>query len=412
MEFEKTDDEVLIGVDGGATEVRGCEVVLLPRRSSAEGGEEGPTLALGAASAACLYDRARGFRPLPMASQVLAAERGKIQPTGMEGAQGRLWLEAGARVILAVASETGKSRARIGVCMPGLKTPDGRGLAVIRNGPRIPDYLDRLQGMLASAGLSLARPIARLSSDGEACAYGEEMNAQGALRGVACVYFLGGGTGIAEALKIEGKILGLDALRGFLRKAWQMESEGGRNVEDLLSPRGMNAAFAQAARKKLPLEASDFPERRAAQGDEHAVNVLRRAAEALAELVVDRMLALRHGFQGSEKSPGKASADRGKPKILPSTFLGRIVVGQRLGVILAEPELHGLFRGPAEEALARRIVTTGDGALRKHYLEGSRLRPGLLAASLLRAAPAIGAAAIEVLDAGAELREETAPPPF
>jgi hypothetical protein len=93
--------------------------------------------------------------------------------------------------------------------------------------------------------------------------------------------------------------------------------------------------------------------------------------------------------------------------------LGRIVVGQRLGVILAEPALQGVFRDPAEEALARRIVATGDGALRKHYLEGSRLRPGLLAASLLRAAPAIGAAAIEVLDsAGADGREETAPPPF
>jgi predicted NBD/HSP70 family sugar kinase len=400
--LEVSDDEVLIGVDGGASEVRACEIVPVPRRSSAEG----PTLALGPASASRVYDRARGFRPVPMSKQLLASERGKVEPTGLEGAQGRLWLEDCARVVLAVASESAKRRARIGVCMPGLKSADGRGIAVIRNGPRIPDFLDRLQILLASQGLELSRPIARLSSDGEACAYGEEMSAQGAIRGVACAYFVGGGTGIAEALKIDGRIVGLDGLRGFLRKAWQMESEGGRNLEDLLSPRGMNAAYAQAARKKLPLEANDFPERRAAQGVESASGVLRRAAEALAELVVDRMVALRHGF----REPGA----RGKAKIPPNTILGRVVVGQRLGVILAEPELQSVFQAPAEEALARRIVATGDGALRKHYLEGSLLRPGLLVPSLLRAAPAIGAAAIELLDAGdsADSRQEIAPAPF
>jgi predicted NBD/HSP70 family sugar kinase len=405
-----SDEEILVGVDGGASEVRAHEVVPLPRRSLLEI----PSLGLGAASASCLYDRARGFRPLPLASQLLASQRGKLEPRGLEGAQGRLWLEAAARSILAVASQTGKTRARIGVCMPGLKTKDGRGIAVIRNGPRIPDYLDRLQTMLTAAGLELSRPVAQLSSDGEACAYGEEVNAQGSLKGIACAYYIGGGTGIAEALKVDGRILGLDALRGFLRKAWQMESSGGRILEDQLSPRGMNAAYAQAARRKLPLGADDFPERRAAQGDDHAARVLRSAAEALAELVVDRMLALRHGFREPDGDEERGSAGRAKARIPPSTILGRVVIGQRLGVILADPELHPYFRDPCGEALARRIVATGDGALRKHYLDGTNLRAGLLAPSLLRAAPAIGAAAIEVLGAaeGADFREETSPAPF
>jgi len=395
-----SDEEVLIGVDGGASEVRAHEVLVLPRRPPSEG----PTLELGPASASCLYDRARGFRPLPIASQLLAVERGRVEPKGLEGAQGRLWLEATARAIVAVASQTARKRVRVGVCMPGLKTKDGRGIAVIRNGPRIPDYLEHLQVLLAADDLCLVRPIARLSSDGEACASGEDTSAHGALRGVENAYYIGGGTGIAEALKVGGRILGFDALKGFLRKAWQMEASGGKNVEDLLSPRGMNAAFAQSARKKLPLAPGDLPERRAAEGDELAVEILRHAADALAELVVDRMLALRRGLS----DPG------GGARIPPNTILGRVVVGQRLGTILADPELHRAFRDPAQEALARRIIATGDGALRKHYLAGGGLEPGLLAASHLRAAPAIGAAAIEVGESrdGIRFPDEPSHAPF
>jgi predicted NBD/HSP70 family sugar kinase len=396
-------ETILIGVDGGATEVRAHEILALPRRALLEA----PSYGLGAASASRLYDRARGFRPLPLSTQLLASERGKIEPSGIERAQARLWIEAAAEVVSAVAAQAGFERARIGVCMPGLKTANRRGIAVMKHGPRIPDYLDRLEEKLAAAGLRLAQPSGRLSSDGEACAHGEEAGAQGNLRGVGCAYYVGGGTGIAEGIKVDGRIHGLDAFRGRIRKAWQIETGGGRTIEDLLSPKGMNAAYAQAIRRKLPLDAQDHPERRAAEGDERAKHVLRRAAEALADLVVDRMLALRRGLDASrEPSAGV--------RVAPNTILDRVVVGQRLGQILADPAHAEVFRVPSEAALAKKILGTGDGALRKHYLEGTTLKDGFLVPSLLRAAPAIGAAAIEILEASGspELSPATAPPPF
>ncbi|MFN0007822.1 MAG: hypothetical protein ACKVXR_07930 [Planctomycetota bacterium] len=378
-------DDLLIGVDGGATEVKAHEVV----RSDS-------MLGLGAASASFLYERARGFQPVPMPSQLLALEKGTLRPGGVEGAQARLWLEASARAIASVAGQAGRREVRLGICMPGLKTADGRGIAVMRWGPRIPGYLDRLEALLAESGLALGRPVSRLSSDGEACAHGERIDARGLLRGIGCAYYLGGGTGLAEALLIEGRIHGFDALDGFVRKAWQMEATGGRIVEDLLSPRGMNSAYAAMANKKLPLAPGDHPESRALAGDEQAARVLRDAAEALAELVLDRMGALRRGFHSSSA------------RITPNTFLERVVIGQRLGGIFASAALRPSFRDPAEELLARKIVATGDGALRKHYLEGSRLRPDLLVGSELRAAPAIGAVAIELGSSG-EAARVTAP---
>lgn len=388
--LEHPEDEFLIGVDGGATEVKAHEVVALPRDGESAGGI--PTLALGPASASFLYDRARGFRPVPMPPQLLAFQKGAIRPGGLEGAQARLWLESSARAIASVAEEAGKRRARIGICMPGLKTADGRGIAVMRRGPRIPDYLDRLEALLAEAGLTLERPVARLSSDGEACAHGERIDAHGLLRGISCAYYLGGGTGIAEALVIEGAIRGFDALAGFVRKAWQMEAPGGRIVEDLLSPRGMNSAYAALSGKRLPLAAANHPEQRALAGDEKGIAVLKDAAEALATVVLDRMTALRRGFEAGAGAGGAIAPLR----ITPNTFLERVVVGQRLGGLFAAEELRPVFRDPVEELLARKIVATGDGALRKHYLDGSSLRADLLVGSRLRAAPALGAVAIEL----------------
>jgi len=387
---ESPEESLLIGVDGGATEVKAHEVVLLSPRSAAA--REGFALALGPASASILYERARGFRPVPMPAQLLALERGEPAPGGLEGAQARLWIEAAARAIASVAEQRGRTRALVGMCMPGLKTADGRGLAVVRQGPRIPGYLDRLEAALHELGIELAQPVTRLAGDGEACARGEVADAQGALRGLHSAYYVGGGTGIAEALLIEGRVLGFDALAGFVRKAWQMDATGGRIVEDLLSPRGMNAAWAASTGKRLPLAAEDHPERRALAGDARAAGILTDAAEALAGLVLDRMSALRRGFQGAVR-------------ITPNTFLERVVIGQRLGALFADPELSEVFREPAEHALARRILGTGDGALRKHYLAGTSLRPDLLAGSLLRAAPAIGAVSMEL-----EVQRERAPP--
>ena len=103
--LEQSGDEFLIGVDGGATEVKAHEIV----RTS-------PTLGLGPASASFLYDRARGFRPVPMPTQLLDLEKGAVRPSGLEGAQARLWLEASAR---AIEGFLRRAAARPGSAAPG-----------------------------------------------------------------------------------------------------------------------------------------------------------------------------------------------------------------------------------------------------------------------------------------------------
>src|SRR6185503_2325073 len=109
------ENSVLIGVDGGATEVKAHQVLVLSTG-------DGLTLGLGAASASCCYDQMLGFEPVPMAQQLLAWQRGAIDLTERERQQGHLWIEAAAHAIASVASEAGRDVVHVGMCMPGLKT--------------------------------------------------------------------------------------------------------------------------------------------------------------------------------------------------------------------------------------------------------------------------------------------------
>ena len=328
----------MIGVDGGATEVKAHEIL-----------EVGGGLEIGPAAAVFRYAENTGFAPIALAAQLAEFGRGDVRVTIREKAEGEQWIDSAAHAIGSVAARTSRAELRIGMCMPGLKTIDGRGIAVMKNGPRIPDYLDRLEARLVRDGFVLARPIGRLISDGDACGHGEDASSHGGFRGVANAYYVGGGTGLAECCKLDGRIVGFDELAGVMPKGWQMVNESGeRTFEELLSMRGVNARFRERG------GGEEWVEICAAAGDAQANDVLRETAIALGEIAALRVNALR--------------ASRG-------TQLERVVVGQRLGLLFADPKLARVLREPAERELERRV--------------GAR---SLLVASTLRAAPAIGSA--------------------
>jgi hypothetical protein len=337
------ENPLLVGVDGGATEVKAHEVV------EAGVDDEGCViLDVGDAGAAFRYPTKMRFEPVALPVQLHAHEKDEVAPTREEIAEGDLWIECAAQAIVSVAARAGAARLVIGMCMPGLKTRDRRGIAVMKNGPRIPGFLDRLEARLAFEGLRLERSIPDLLSDGTACGLGESKARDGALRGVRDAYYIGGGTGLAECLLVDGKVLALDALDAPMKKAWQMDVELGITFEDRLSMRGMNARFPEGS----------FVEALALTGDREARSILLDVAEALARLVMERVSAM------AEHS---------------NTKLERAVVGQRLGAMLADRGLRAFLAEPAESALRR-------------HLGADRAR-GFLVASTLRAAPAIGAAA-------------------
>jgi hypothetical protein len=117
----------------------------------------------------------------------------------------------------------------------------------------------------------------------------------------------------------------------------------------------------------------------------------------LAELLFERMHTIFAG-RAATAHRGEAYVKLTAEHPYRGVLLERVVIGQRLGLLYADATHRENFARPLEYCLASLIATSGVDALRAAYLDrnsppsSARLRPGVLVASRLRAAPAIGAA--------------------
>jgi predicted NBD/HSP70 family sugar kinase len=379
-------DVMLIGVDGGATEAKSHHVAV-------EGSGTDISFALGDLSASRRYERIDGFEPVPVGDQIAQRTAGDVQVTDGERAQGEKYTDAAAATIIELAEQTGAKRVLIGMGMPGLKTEDDRGINAINNGARTPDFAERLEEKICAAGIELAGPLVHLGSDADYCGIGEEHAAEGAFRDVESAYYVGCGTGIADALKLAGQLVPLDDTKSWLQKSWQIASWVGPTFEKIASANSMMSLFA-GQMKTTPaalVEEGTFPQDLAAEGDPLAQAVMTTVAATLAEVIFERLFTI---HAGREEAPHRGEAYLGLSKDHPfrGTLLERIVVGQRFGFLWADERCHEIFRRPCETLLVAHATRCGDDALAEHIAPGGTIRQGLIVASRLREAPAIGAA--------------------
>jgi len=265
------------------------------------------------------------------------------------------------------------------VCWPGLKTADGRGILVAKNGPRCVDLLAELEAALVAEGVALAAPLPALMSDGLACGLGERLAAAGALRDVQQAWYFGGGTGLAEAVLVDGQVLTVDQLGPGWKRGWELRSRTFQETfEELVSARGMDARWRALSKV---MDGASHVDDAARRGESSALAVMRQAAAAFAELMVERLL--------------KMHADRG-------VVLQRIVVGQRVGEWLADEALAPCLADVLRAELATRLSMDAPAAVLRLWLPEGVERPERLIASRLHAAPAFGAASVWLQQEGEE----------
>ncbi|TAJ16879.1 MAG: hypothetical protein EPO68_10340 [Planctomycetota bacterium] len=364
-------ERVLIGLDGGATELKAHEVVSL------FGGlyELGPCREVRA----WRDDPRACFEPAPLAQQLeqqLEQQRASLverasELSREERAAGDAWVELTADAIAALARAAGAREVELGACFPGLKTRDARGIAVSKNGPRIPDFAARIEAAVEARGVRVAAPLRALWSDGYCCGVGEEHAASGAFRGVRDAYYVGGGTGIAEAFKLDGRVRSLDELAPRFHKAWELEVAPGLTFEDELAPSRINARWRALAPGP---HGREFVELAAGDGDPRAAELLERAGACAAALCFERLT--------------RARSNPERPQVLE-----RIVVGQRLGQILDDAG-GAVLRAAWHEHLAAMLAGCRDVELERAWLRAGELVAERLVVSKLRAAPALGAAVL------------------
>ncbi len=428
-------DILLIGVDGGATEVKAHAVACddLEKPSSFE---------LRPEHGSRVYPRVSGFAPLLAAEQLAQRDAGQIKLTAKEVEQGRLYVQAAGEVIADVAQQCAAKRVLVGIGMPGLKTPDGRGTNTMNNGPRIPDYLDALEQNLTSAGLELVAPIAALGSDADYCGLGEEFAADGLFRDVENAYYVGCGTGIADALKLRGKLVPFDAAKSWIQKSWQMASALGPTFEKLISASSLNRVYADLTKEtKRPFDKaqgrlrdeetkdecgtavsavgtgestaqgavaheprgfsprgpraargtrrarrpdatgaaatvprSAYPEVAAAAGDPVAIAWLDTAALVLAELIFERLWTIRNG-RAEAAHRGEAYAKLNPDHDYRGTLLDRVIIGQRVGQIYGDARFRAVFGDKLDANLAALIAGSEDSEMREADLRRTTRPP-------------------------------------
>ena len=158
------------------------------------------------------------FKPIPLKIQKNEYQSGNISLTNEEIDQGNVMIETIVSSIKIIEDY------KIGLCFPGLKSHEG--VVVMANGPRIPNLTHHID------------PVKNILNDSDCCVIGELKSTIGMMQDTENGIYIGGGTGIADGIILNGEILNITDTVGVPR-CWEISVSSNETVETLLSPAGI-----------------------------------------------------------------------------------------------------------------------------------------------------------------------------
>ena len=381
---------LLIGIDGGATKVSGWVINYQ---------EQTQLFQLSDINLQKKYsdypDFNPGYTPVDIKTQLDEMNK-EIHLTMEEKKQGDVYMKTAADVIIGLLKKFPEKKALIGIGMPGLKTADKRGISAIANGPRMPGYSEFIELKIREENLTPGAPIAHLGSDADYCGLGEEYSADGLFKDVRNAYYLGGGTGVADALKLEGKLIPFDQAKSWIAKAWEMLCDKGISFERYASASGIQFIYSRYS--NIPVEELNnnhiYPPQileKALSDDKAAVDTINDVSIYIATLIYERITTIYSGWSGLFSFVNPARELTEKDHKYRGVLLDRIIIGQRLGDLLDDSKQTPLLWSRIIERLSELFSKSNDNRLKKNYLQNGRFREDFIAISRLREAPAIGA---------------------
>lgn len=234
------------------------------------------------------------FEPVSIQTQLKQFSKNVIVITSEEESQGKVIIEE-IKKLLALTDQNNLS-----ICFPGLKSNEG--VCVMKNGPRIPFLKKKL---------NLNQHI---FNDSDCCTIGEWKSSIGCMINIKNAIYIGGGTGIADGIIMNGKILNFND-NSDLKRSWEMGFNDS-TIESQISPGGMIKTLNTKFNKNIK-NLDEFLE------SKESLTILKNASEALSSLIQSRTNFFR--LNGLE------------PEI--------VVIGQRLGLFLNElkEEIQEMF---------------------------------------------------------------------
>lgn len=371
----------IIGIDGGATKISGIDVISINDKFSPGNWKYEQIYSAHP-------DYIPQFKPVNLKTQLLELKSQQLLISESEQIQGNVYVETTAQIINMIYQQLAPIPVLVGICMPGLKTIDGRGIAVMANGPRIPDYIDQLTHLLKREGMNLISSIEQLGGDAFYCGIGEEYGIDGKFSGVENAYFIGGGTGVADAIKLHGKVYSFDSIKDWIAKTWEMKTDDNIGLEDYLSARGIAQLYNQINNDNAH---SGNVMDRALTSDSSAKHIFEISGTWLGRLIYERMTTLYIGISKLKYFSYPQNINFLVDHKYVGDLLDRVIIGQRLGQLLSKNDRDNPFWHSFIFELDRLLSSSKilDDKVKMHYLDN--LYKDLIQISFLRFAPAIGA---------------------
>jgi len=292
-------NSLLLGLDGGATKILAQKSTIDPRSSLII-----PIDQYHESNYRDSHKFDSGFIPIDLAQQKKEAKENNYSFSEQEINQSASVIEIIVKVIESSAKE--KKISMVGLCFPGIKTANYDGISIMANGPRNINMLSMINKMLKPK-LNNRILIKTIYDDSECCVIGEWKSSIGKLRECKNAIYVGGGTGIADGIILNNKILDRD-----IERSWELIMPSGESIEQCLSLGGMLSQWNKEKGKSTKAIVSLFDH--AVSGNNFANNIIEKAAKAFAFLIERRM----EFFQSQNTKPEK------------------IVIGQRLGNLLSD----------------------------------------------------------------------------
>ena len=290
---------LLLGLDGGATKILAQTCTIDPRSSLII-----PIDQYHESNYRDSHKFDSGFIPIDLAQQKKEAKENNYSFSEQEINQSASVIEIIVKVIESSAKE--KKISMVGLCFPGIKTANYDGISIMANGPRNINMLSMINKMLKPK-LDRKISIKTIYNDSECCVIGEWKSSIGKLRDCKNAIYVGGGTGIADGIILNNKIVDKD-----IERSWELIMPSGESVEQCLSLGGMLSQWNNEKEKPIKAIVSLFDH--AVSGNNFANSIIEKAEKAFAFLIEKRM----EFFQSHNSKPEK------------------IVIGQRLGNLLTE----------------------------------------------------------------------------
>ena len=286
----------------------------------------------------------------------------------------------------------------MGIGMVGLKTKDLRGIGAIANGPRIPKFCIQLENALHKSNIHLHKPIQYIGSDADNCGIGEEYGKDGLFKDIQNGYYIGGGTGTADALKLKNELIPFDSISSWIAKSWEILNENNISMEQYTSLKGIQSIYSNYS--EIPINelcnesiyANEIFSR-ALKNEQAALLTCADITKYMSTLIVERVETIFSGWQNKFGllNPKHSLLINNHP--YKNNLLERIIIGQGLGKLFHLSKNTPLLWDPLHNNIYDMIQKSRvlPSEAKKFLFENGTLKKGFIMTSNLDNSALLGA---------------------